>query len=150
MVLEEEVGRSWDYRAKKGAHTYHSFVISYPWSLGGVLHNPQRLFHIFQWDAVCSCKTTNSWDWMLNIDCELPIVKTLRAIYNFLAVVLESSYIRFLSGPPDDPAWSCLHSQIWIKIQMGRRIVLVSLPQPTVICPLKIKKNEIMKFNSRK
>jgi hypothetical protein len=44
---------------------------------------------------------------------------------------------------------SCLHPQIRIKIWMGRRIVLVSLPQPTIIYLLKIKK-EIIIFNSRK
>jgi hypothetical protein len=45
--------------------------------------------------------------------------------------------------------WSCLHPQIRIEIQASRRIVLVSLPQLTVICLLKIKK-EIIIFNSRK
>jgi len=34
---------------------------------------------------------------------------------------------------------SCLHPQIQIEIQVGRRIVPVSLPQPVVICLLEIK-----------
>jgi hypothetical protein len=44
---------------------------------------------------------------------------------------------------------SCLHSQIHIEIQVGRRIVPVSLPQPVVICLIEIK-TKIIKFNSRK
>jgi hypothetical protein len=44
---------------------------------------------------------------------------------------------------------SYLHSQIRIEIQMGRRMVPISLPQPTIIGLLKIKK-EIIIFNSRK
>jgi len=47
---EEEVGRSHDHMAKKEAHTYHPFVISYSWSFGRVVHNPQRVANIFQWD----------------------------------------------------------------------------------------------------
>jgi len=35
---------------------------------------------------------------------------------------------------------SCLHPQIQIKIQVGRRIVPISLPQLAIICLLKIKK----------
>jgi hypothetical protein len=35
---------------------------------------------------------------------------------------------------------SCLHPQIRIEIQVGQRIVLISLPQPAIICLLKIKK----------
>jgi hypothetical protein len=44
---------------------------------------------------------------------------------------------------------SCLHPQIRIEIWVGRRIVPVSLPQPAIICLMKIKK-EIIIFNSRK
>jgi hypothetical protein len=44
--------------------------------------------------------------------------------------------------------WSCLHPQIRIEIRAGRRIVPISLPQPIVICWLKIK-TKISKFNSR-
>jgi hypothetical protein len=40
----------------------------------------------------------------LNTDCELLMVETLRVIHKFSVVVLESSYTRFLSSPPDDPA----------------------------------------------
>ena len=36
--------------------------------------------------------------------------------------------------------WSYLHPQIWIEIQVGRRIVPVSLPQSAIICLLEIKK----------
>jgi hypothetical protein len=36
--------------------------------------------------------------------------------------------------------WSYLHPQIRIEIQVGRRIVPVSLPQSAVICLLEIKK----------
>ena len=43
---------------------------------------------------------------------------------------------------------SYLHPQIRIEIQMGRRIVPISLPQPAIIGLLKIKK-EIIIFNSR-
>ena len=44
---------------------------------------------------------------------------------------------------------SYLHPQIWIEIRMGRRIVLISLPQPAIKGLLKMKK-EIIIFNSRK
>jgi hypothetical protein len=44
---------------------------------------------------------------------------------------------------------SYFHPQIWIKIRVGRRIVLVSLSPPAVICLLEIK-TKIIKFNTRK
>jgi len=44
---------------------------------------------------------------------------------------------------------SCLRPQIRIKIPVGRRIVPVSLSQPTILCLLKIKTKSI-KLNSRK
>jgi hypothetical protein len=44
---------------------------------------------------------------------------------------------------------SYLHPQIRIKIQMDRRIVSISLPQPAIIGVLKMKK-EIIIFNSIK
>jgi len=44
----------------------------------------------------------NSGDWVLGIDCELPTVETLWAVYKFSVVVLKSLYTRFLSGPLDD------------------------------------------------
>jgi len=39
---------------------------------------------------VYCCKATNSLDWVLDTDCELPIVETLRAGRKFSAVVLET------------------------------------------------------------
>jgi hypothetical protein len=44
---------------------------------------------------------------------------------------------------------SCLHQQIQIKIQVGRRIVPLSLSQPAILCLLEIK-TKSMKLNSRK
>jgi hypothetical protein len=44
---------------------------------------------------------------------------------------------------------SNLHSQIWIEFRMGQRIVPISLPQPTIISLLKVKKVIII-FNSIK
>jgi hypothetical protein len=44
---------------------------------------------------VCCCKATNSLDWVLDIDWELPTVETLRDARKFSAVVLESPYTRF-------------------------------------------------------
>ena len=41
---------------------------------------------------------------MLGIDCELPMVETLLTVYKFSIIVLESMYIWFLLGPPNDPA----------------------------------------------
>ena len=58
-------------------------------------------------------------------------------------------------GEPVDPIFigstrrSYLHPQICIKIWMGRRIVLISLPQPAIISLLKIFKKIII-FNSKK
>jgi hypothetical protein len=46
----------------------------------------------------------NSSDWVFDTDGELPTVETLRVERKFSAVVLESPYTLFLSGPPDDPA----------------------------------------------
>jgi hypothetical protein len=45
----------------------------------------------------------SSLDWVLDTDGELPTVETLRPERKFSVVMLESSYTRFLSGPPDDP-----------------------------------------------
>jgi hypothetical protein len=41
---------------------------------------------------------------VLGIDCELPMVETLLTVYKFSIIVLESMYIWFLLGPPNDPA----------------------------------------------
>ena len=100
---EEEAGPSRNHIAKKGTHNYHSSVISYTWSFGRVLHNPQNDYFSMRL-VVCCCEATNSWDWALDIDCKLPMVETLRADRKFSIVVLQSSYTRFLSGSPDDPA----------------------------------------------
>jgi hypothetical protein len=100
---EEEAGPSRNHIAKKGAHNYHSSVISYTWSFGRVLHNPQNDYFSMRL-VVCCCEATNSWDWALDIDCKRPMVETLRADRKFSIVVLQSSYTRFLSGSPDDPA----------------------------------------------
>ena len=51
----------------------------------------------------CSCKAANSWDWVLDTDCELLTIKTLWAVCKFLIVVLETPYTRFLLGLLDDP-----------------------------------------------
>jgi len=60
------------------------------------------LYFLVSW-AVCCCKATNSLNWVLDTDWELPTVETLWAARKFLAVVLKSPYTWFLSGPPDDP-----------------------------------------------
>ena len=52
---------------------------------------------------MCCCKATNSLDWELDIDWELPTVETLRVDCKLSAVVLETPQTRFLSGPPDEP-----------------------------------------------
>ena len=84
----------------------------------------------------------NFGDWVLKINCEHPIIETLQVFYKFLVVVLKSPYIQFLSGPPDT---SYLQTQIWINIRVGRRIILISLIQPAIICLLKMK-NKFIKF----
>jgi hypothetical protein len=53
--------------------------------------------------TVCCCKATNSLDWVLDTDWELPTVEIIQAARKFSAVVFESPYTWFLSGPPDDP-----------------------------------------------
>ena len=45
----------------------------------------------------------NSSEWVLDTDWELLTVETLRVAHKFSAVVLESSYTWFLSGPLDGP-----------------------------------------------
>jgi len=99
---EEEPSLSREHTAKKGAHSYHPFVISCPWPFGGVVHNLPRVAHIFRWDGLY--EAANSWDWTLDTDCELPMVETVRAIHKFSVIVSESPYTRLLSGPPDDHA----------------------------------------------
>jgi len=42
-------------------------------------------------------------DRVLDTVWELPTVETLQVTHKFSVVVLESPYIQFLSGPPDDP-----------------------------------------------
>ena len=74
----------------------------------------------------------NGWDTM---SCPQVIVCSVR----------ESVHPIFIGSTK----WSCLHPQIQIEIRVGRRIVLVSLPQLIIICLLKIKKKIII-FNSRK
>jgi hypothetical protein len=64
--------------------------------------------------------------------------------------VLDCSIEEFMHPIPiGSIRRSYLYPHIWIKIRVGRRIVLVSLSQPAVICLLKIK-TKIIKFNSRK
>jgi hypothetical protein len=88
-----------------------------------------------------SNKTVNSGDWVLNSNCKLPIsiptVETLWVIRKFSTVVVDSPYTRFLSGPPDNPASNYKSKS---KIQVDRRIVLISLLQPAITCLLEIKK----------
>ena len=87
----------------------------------------------------------NSSNWVLDTDGQLITVETLRANRKFSAVVLESPYTRFLSGL----RLSYLHPQIRIEIRIGRMIVPISFPQPTIIGLLKMKKVIII-FNSIK
>jgi len=54
--------------------------------------------------VVCCFKVMISSDWVRDIDQELPMAETLRAAHKLLAVLLESPYTWFLSGPPDDIA----------------------------------------------
>ena len=41
---------------------------------------------------------------MLGTNCEHLTIETLWVVRKFSAIVLESPYTQFLSGPPDDPA----------------------------------------------
>jgi len=69
-------------------------------------------------------------------------------------IMVRSQVLGRNVGEPVHPIFigstrrSYLHPQIRIEIQMGRRIVPISLSQPTIIGLLKIKK-EIIIFNSR-
>jgi hypothetical protein len=51
-------------------------------------------YFLVRW-AVCCYKATNSLDWVLDTDWELPTVETLWAARKFSVVVLESPYTRF-------------------------------------------------------
>jgi hypothetical protein len=84
----------------------------------------------------------NFSDWVLDTDRELPTVETLLADRKFLAIVLESLYTRFLSGPPDDP--TSIH-----KSGSKSGWVEGSLPQSAIIGILNFFKKIII-FNSRK
>jgi hypothetical protein len=86
-----------------------------------------------------------SSDWVLDIDLELPTVETTgrpqvlgRSVGEPVQPIFIGSTRRYY-----------LHPHIRIEIRMGRRIVPKSLPQPTIIGLLKIKK-EIIIFNSIK
>jgi hypothetical protein len=75
------------------------------------------------------------------------MVEALWVVRKFSVVVLESPYTWLLSGPPDDPASK---PQIQIEIQVGWKILLVSILQPVVIGLLEIKKwnNQIQENNN--
>jgi hypothetical protein len=94
--------------------------------------------------AMCCCKAMNSLDWVLDTDWELPTVETLRVARKFSSRSV---------GEPVNPIFigstrrSNLHPQIQIEFRMGQRIV--PIPQPAIICILKIKKVIII-FNSIK
>jgi hypothetical protein len=119
--LEEEAGCFRDHTAKKRAHMYHPSVMYCSWPFGEVARNSPRVAHIFQWDE--SCVVHNSlivariflWDESrVAASPRTPYIRfsiligssqrlRLRAARKLLAIVLESPYTRFLSGPPNDP-----------------------------------------------
>jgi hypothetical protein len=148
MLEEEEevASRSWNHMAKKGVHTYHLSVISCPGPFCGVViirwelliflcgmscmllqgHKLLRLGARYQLGA------SNSWDTMAH-----PQVLNHSVRESVHLISIGSTRL------------SCLHPQIRIEIYVGRRIVPISLPKPTIICLLEMK-TKIIKFNSRK
>jgi len=110
-VLEEkeEASCSRDHTAKKELHKYrHPSLISSPWLFDGAHHNSSRVV-----DIVVSTQ------WTPQTGCP---------------ILMESVDPIFIGST----RWSNLHPQIWIEIWMGRRIVLISLPQLAIIGLLKI------------
>jgi len=98
--------------------------------------------------AVYCCKATNSLDWVLDTDWELPTVETLRTgrpqvLGRSVGEPVNLIFIRSTRR-------SNLHPQIRIKFWMGQRIVPIYLPQPAIIGLMKIKKKVIIIFNSIK
>jgi hypothetical protein len=73
------------------------------WDESCVVHNYDNCSYFSVRWVVCCFKATISSDWVLDTDLELPTTEILQAPRTLSVVVLESSYIRFLSGPPDDP-----------------------------------------------
>jgi len=136
MAALEEADRSRDHMAKTRAHTYHPSVISYPWPFYRVHHNPHRVVHILQWDGsyVVTRSGTHETGWSISIASSngwdtMGHLQVGRGVGEFVHLISIGS-----------TRWSCLHPQIQIEIQVGRRIVPVSLPQSAVICLLEIKK----------
>ena len=143
---EEEAGRSRDHTPKR-RHTR----TTHPWS-----YYHDHLVNLF---IICQ-KSLIFFDEMSHVLLQGHELLRLGAQY-WLGVlnswdttgcpqvldrsVGESIHLIFIGSTRQ----SCLHLQIQIDIRVGQRIILVSLPQLSIICLLKIKK-EIVKFNSRK
>ena len=121
---EEGVGCSRDHTTKKKAHRYHPYMILCPWRSVRVVHNPLRVAYIAGWDQPCVV----SRPWSPQTGC-LILIRSSQRLRHYRCPQVIRSTRRY-----------CFHSQIRIKIQVGWRIVSISLPQPAIICLLKIKK----------
>jgi hypothetical protein len=130
VELEEEAGC---YTAKKEAHIYHHSVMPCSWPFGEAVHNSPRVARIFRWAESCVAAR--------------PQLLRLGAQYwlgapNGWDTTGRPQVIGRRIRPTRR---SYLHPQIRIEIQMGRRIVPISLPQPAIIGLLK--KNHHIQFN---
>jgi hypothetical protein len=118
---EEKAGRFQDNTTKKGVHTYHPFVISCPWSFNGIVHNLCRESLILFGEMSHLLLQGHTAGRPQVLGCRVGV---------FVHPISIGSTRR-----------SCLYPQIRIETRVSRRIVLVSLSQPAIICLLKIKKN---------
>jgi len=82
--------------------------------------NSESFIFIIKTSCPITCRaniTTNSWVWMLEIDCEYPTIKALWVVWKFSTVMLESLYVWFLSSLLDDPTSNHKFISIskWVK-----------------------------------
>ena len=106
MVLEE-TSRHWDRGPIKRSTwtTYVWFHLHYHFGEFFIIHGESFIFFIKMVVQLCTRWfniTSNLGVWVLENDCEHPMIETPRAICKLLAVVLESPYTQFLSGLLDD------------------------------------------------
>ena len=137
--LEEEAGCSGIVRPKRGC----TFIITHPWS--NVHYHLTELFiihrelfillfqchELLRLDARYWWRALNGWDTM----------GRPQVFGRSVVVPVDPIFIG-------STKWSYLHPQIQIKIQMGRRIVPISLPQSAITGVLKITAKIII-FSSR-
>jgi hypothetical protein len=89
----------------------------------------------------------NSKAWVFRIDYEHPTIETLWVVRKNSVVILERLYTQFLSGPPNNPTSNHKSGSRsrWVK-----KLSSYLSFQPSVICILEEKSQQIQKNNNLK